>query len=224
MDGALSKNLSKPNDMTSSDLPALTGSIQAGLRCEHPMVWLFLLRALASGQPVSRTYIARALNMSSHDVQIALNTFADIVYDDAGDIVACGLSLLTTPHCFKINNYELYTWCALDALMYPVALDLTAQIESHCPVTGEAIRLTVAPTGVSQVSPGGVVVSIVTPTAQTGCCNVRNSFCSRVHFISSADAAAIWRSNHSDAIILSLEEAWQLGHAIAQRRIEGAAG
>lgn len=151
-----------------------------------------------------------------------MNTFADIVYDDAGDIVACGLSLLPTPHCFKINNNKLYTWCALDALMYPVALDLTAQIESHCPVAGVAIRLTVTPIGVSRVSSGGVVVSIVTPTAQVGCCNVRNSFCSQIHFISSARAAATWRSKHLDAIILSLEEAWQLGHAIVQRRREGA--
>lgn len=223
MDRVLTKIPNRPNDMTSSDLPALTDSIQAGLRCDHPTVWLFLLRALASGQPVSRTYIASALMMSSHDVQTALNTFADIVYDDAGDIVACGLSLLPTPHCFKINNKELYTWCALDTLMYPVALDLTAQIESHCPVTGVAVRLTVTPTGISQVSPDGVVVSIVMPTDQTGCCNVRNSFCSQVHFISSARAAASWQSNHSDATILSVEEAWQLGYAIAQRRIEGAA-
>lgn len=206
------------------DLAALMDCIQTGLRCEHPTVWLFLLRALASGQPVSRTSIANALKMSSHDLQTALNTFADIVYDDAGDIVACGLSLLPTPHCFKVNNKDLFTWCALDALMYPVALELTVQVASHCPVTGEAVRLTVTPTGISQVSPDGVVVSIVTPTSQTGCCNVRSSFCSQVHFISSAEAAASWRSDHPDATIVSVEEAWQLGHAIAQRRMEGAAG
>lgn len=29
--------------------------VQAGLHCDHPKVWLFLLRALAKGSPVSRT-------------------------------------------------------------------------------------------------------------------------------------------------------------------------
>lgn len=214
-------SMSKPNDIRPSMLPVLTDLIQTGLRCDHPTTWLFILRALANGQPVSLTCITHALNMSSYDVQVALNTFTDIEYDNAGDIVACGLSLLPTPHCFTVNNHELYTWCALDALMYPVVLDQVAQIESHCPVTGVAVRLTVTPTGVSLLSPVGVVVSMVTPSAQVGCCNVRNSFCRQVHFISSGQAAVSWLSEHSDATILSVEEAWQLGYAIAQRRREG---
>ena len=215
-----SKTMSKPDEITSSALSMLTGRIQAGLHCDHPGVWLFLLGELAKGKPVSRACIARALEMPSQKVQVALDTFADIVYDDAGDIVACGLSLLKTPHSIRIADQQLYTWCALDALMYPVALDLTAQVESHCPVTGGPVRLTVTPTGVSQLSPGGVVVSLVTPTAEVGCCNVRNSFCNQVHFISSAQAAENWRTTHLDATILSVEEAWHLGHAVVQRRLK----
>jgi alkylmercury lyase len=214
-------NMSKPGAIISAKPHALTELVQTGLRCDHPIVWLFLLRTLAKGQPVSSAGIASALKMSSHDVQVALTTFTDIEYDHAGDIVACGLSLLPTPHSFKIGGHDLYTWCALDALMYPVALDQTALVKSHCPVTGVAVRLTVTPTGVRFLSPTGVVVSIVAPVSQVGCCNVRNSFCSQVHFISSSQAAAIWLSKHPDVIILSVEEAWQLGCAIAQRRREG---
>jgi alkylmercury lyase len=214
-------NMSKPDDTRSSVLSALTDFIQTGLRCEYPTIWLVILRALANGQPVSLAFITHALNISSHDVQVALNSFADIEYDQAGDIVACGLSLLPTPHGFKVNNHELYTWCALDALMYPVVLDQVAQIVSHCPVTGVDVLLTVTPTGVNLISPAGVVVSLVTPSAQVGCCNVRNSFCKQVHFISSGQAAASWLSEHPAATFLSVEEAWQLGYAIAQSRREG---
>jgi len=197
-------------------------TVQAGLHCDHPSVWLFLLRTLAKGQPVSRTSIANALKMSLSDVEVALTTFADTVYDEKGDVVACGLSLLPTPHSFKACGNELYTWCALDALMYPVALDQVAQVESHCPVTGSPVRLTATPTGVSHLSPAGVVLSMVTPATQVGCCNVRNSFCSGVHFISSPEAATSWLSQHPDATILSMKEAWQLGYAVVQRRLEGA--
>jgi len=45
----LGENMSKTDDITSDDLSELTGRIQAGLRCDHPGVWLFLLRALGKG-------------------------------------------------------------------------------------------------------------------------------------------------------------------------------
>jgi len=201
--------------------PALTDFIKSGLCCDYPTVWLFVVRTLANGHPVSPTSVASALKMPLDDVQVALASFTDIEYDNTGDIVACGLSLLPTPHCFKVNGNALYTWCALDALMYPVALCQVAQVESHCPVTGTAVRLTVTPTGVSHLSPAGAVLSMVTPAMQVRCCNARNSFCSHVHFISSAQAAESWLSIHPDATILSVEEAWQVGYAIVQRRLAG---
>lgn len=193
-------------------------AVQAALHCEHPRVWLFLLRTLSKGQPVSSASIADALAMSLPDVEMALGTFADAVYDDNGDVIACGLSLLPTPHAFKVCGKELYTWCALDALMYPVALDQTVHVESRCPVTQKQVCMTVSPTEVSDVSPAEVVLSMVTPGKESGCCNVRSSFCSGVHFISSSEAAATWMSQHPEVFILSVNEAWQLGYAVVQRR------
>ncbi len=163
--------------------------------------------------------IAIALGMSLGDAQAALATFKDIEYDDDGNLVACGLSLIPTPHRFQVDGQNLFTWCALDTLMYPVALQQTAQVESHCPVTGFAIRLTVTQTGVTFLAPAGAVVSIVIPTAQSGCCSVRNAFCSQVHFINSPQAADEWLSIHPEATILSVEEAWRLGYAVARRRL-----
>ena len=199
--------------------PVLENHLQAALRCDHPRLWLYLLRTLAKGKPVTQMSISSALGMSLCDVQAALTTFKDIEYDNDANLVACGLSLIPTQHCFQVNGQNLFTWCALDALMYPVALQQTAQVESHCPVTGFAVQLTVTPTGVTFLTPAGTVVSVVIPDAQTGCCNVRNSFCSQVHFIYSPQAADAWRSIHQEATILSVEEAWCLGHAIAQCRL-----
>ncbi len=158
--------------------------------------------------------------MAVGDVQTALTAFKDIEYDNDGNIVACGLSLTPTPHSFQVNGQNLFTWCALDALMYPVALQQTAQVESHCPVTGSEVRLTVTPAGVTSLTPAEAVVSIVIPAAQAGCCSIRNAFCSQVHFINSPQAAASWRSIHPEATILSVGEAWRLGRAIAQLRLD----
>jgi alkylmercury lyase len=197
----------------------LENHLQAALHCDHPSLWLFLLRTLAKGKPVTQTSIAIALGMSPDEVGAALATFKDIEYDDDGSLVACGLSLIPTPHCFQVNGQNLFTWCALDALMYPVALQQTAQVESHCPMTGLAVCLTVTPTGVTFLTPAEAVVSIVIPANQAGCCNIRNAFCSQVHFLTSPQAADTWRSMHPEATILSVEEAWSIGRAIAQRRL-----
>lgn len=208
----------RTENATPSIKPVLEHHLQAALRCDHPNLWLYLLRMLANGKPVTQMSIASTLGMSLGKVQAALTTFKDIEYNDDGNIVACGLSLIPTPHRFQVNGRNLFTWCALDALMYPVALQQTAQVESLCPVTGFAVRLTVAPTGVTFLEPAGAVVSIVLP-AQAGCCNIRNAFCNQVHFITSPQAADTWRSIHPEATIVSVEEAWRLGSAIARRRL-----
>jgi len=208
-----------PENIGPSINPALEKYLQATLHCDHPGLWLYVLRTMANGKPVTRMSIATALGMSLGEAQAALTTFKDIEYDADGNIVACGLSLIPTPHRFQVNSRNLFTWCALDALMYPVALRQTAQVESLCPVTGIVVRLTVTPTGVTSLAPSGAVVSIVIPATQAGCCNVRNAFCSQVHFITSPRAADTWRSMHPEATIVSVEEAWRLGFAIVQRRL-----
>jgi len=208
--------------MTGTVPMALAESLQSSLYCAHPALWLFLVRSLANGHPVAQSDIAGALSIPLAEVQDALAAFSDIEYDASGDIVSCGLSLLPSPHCLKINGHDLFTWCALDTLMYPVALNQTAQVSSRCPVTDGVISLEVSPRGISRLTPTGASVSMVVPDTQLGCCNVRGSFCSRVHFLSSPKAAATWISRHPEAIMVSVEDAWQLGAAIARRRLSEA--
>lgn len=202
--------------------PLLGERLQAALHCRHPKLWLHLLRALAKGKPVAKASIALALDIPLRNIETDLMEFKDTVFDDDGNIVACGLSLIPTPHRFSVDGHNLFTWCALDALMYPVALQQMVLVESLCPVTEVAVRLTVTPTGVTALTPAETVVSLVIPADQAGCCNVRNTFCSQVHFLSSPEAADKWRSTYPEATILSVEEVWHLGCAIAQRRLADA--
>ncbi|MBJ6799190.1 organomercurial lyase MerB [Geomonas propionica] len=199
--------------------PLLEERLQTALHCRHPRLWLHLLRTLAKGKPVTKASIAVALDMALSDVDMAVMGFKDTVYDGDGNIVACGLSLIPTPHRFSVDGRNLFTWCALDALMYPVALQQMALVESQCPVTKVVVRLTVTPTGITALTPATSVVSLVIPAAQVGCCNVRNAFCSQVHFLGSPETADEWRSSHPEARILSVEEAWRLGSAVARRRM-----
>jgi alkylmercury lyase len=199
--------------------PALANQLQAALRCDHPRLWLHLLRTLAKGLPVPPAGLAAALGLSLDEVRAALATFKDTEYDTDGNVIACGLSLTPTPHDFRVNGQHLFAWCALDALMYPVALQQAAQVTSRCPVTDVAVRLTVTPAGVDFLAPADAVVSLVIPAAQDGCCSLRSDFCRQVHVLGSPRAAAAWQSLHPGATVLSVEDAWHLGRAIIQRRL-----
>lgn len=78
---------------------------------------------------------------------------------------------------------ELYTWCALDTLIFPALLDRPAKVESASPVSGEPVRVNVDPTeGATSVDPPTAVVSLVNPEQIT---SIRSSFCNQVHYFTS---------------------------------------
>ena len=83
--------------------------------------------------------------------------------DAAGRIVGAALTTRRTAHSLKVAGSQLFAWCALDTLFIPGLLGVAAEVESTCPVSGAAIRLSVTPRGVSAVSPPDVALSVVLP-------------------------------------------------------------
>jgi alkylmercury lyase len=90
-------------------------------------------------------------------------------FDEGGNIVGAALSTRPTPHAVRIPGREaLYAWCALDTLFIPGLLGEAATIESSCAASGEAIRLSVSPSGPSRIvehSPEDIVLSVVLPAS-----------------------------------------------------------
>lgn len=56
----------------------------------------------------------------------------DLETDVQGHIVGSGLTLRPTPHRFTIDGRQLYTWCALDTLIFPAVLGQVATVEAPC--------------------------------------------------------------------------------------------
>jgi len=179
-----------------------------------------LLRELARGQPVSPSVLAAALGWPTEKVGEVLHRIPSIEFDDAGSVVGMGLTLRETPHVFEIDGERLYTWCALDALMFPTLIGKPARVSSPCAATGVPIRLTVTPDGVRDLEPPEAVVSLVLPDAPT---DVRSSFCVRVNFFASAAVAQTWLSAHPGATVARVEEAFRLGQELARRLFAGKA-
>lgn len=196
----------------------LADRLLGSLFCEHPAVLLHVMRFLADGRPVAIAQLASALHTTPEIISAELRRFSNTEYDAAGNVVAAGLSLTPTPHQFQVRGQILYTWCALDTLIFPTLLDQSARVASPCPVTGEPITLVVSPEGIDELAPAGAVVSLVVPARAEACCDVRGSFCNHVHFFSSAQAAATWQATNPDALILTVPDAAALARTLVQRR------
>ena len=86
-----------------------------------------LLRLLADGDPVTVQQLSVAAGRTIDEVRLGLAAMQDTEYDDQGRIVGQGLTLRPTPHRFTVDGEELYTWCALDTLIFPALLDRPAR-------------------------------------------------------------------------------------------------
>ena len=155
------------------------------------MQWLFrpTLQMLIEGEPVTIEDIATATGKPVEEVGKVVQSLPSVELDEQGRVVGYGLTMVPTPHHFKVDGKQLYAWCALDTLMFPGLIGRSAHIESPCHSTGKPVRLTVEPERIVKVEPSSAVVSIVTPDDMSA---VRSAFCNEVHFFSSSSAAQDW--------------------------------
>jgi alkylmercury lyase len=172
-----------------------------------PALLVPLLRLLAAGEPVAVTDLASEAGRSEEAIRMALAATPETEYDDEGRIVGQGLTLRPTRHRFTVDGEELYTWCALDTLIFPVVIDRAATIESTSPTSGGTVRVTATPTGVTAVEPSTAVVSLVNPEDLT---SIRSSFCNQVHYFTSAEDAQPWLEAHPGGEVLPVADAYRL--------------
>src|SRR6266851_911615 len=177
-----------------------------------------LWREIARGSPVSPQWveqIASALDLPQQTAHEVLDKMCE--RDGDGNVVGiAGLSQNQHPHRFTVNGIQLATWCAWDSLFLPVMLQQTALVSSPCPVTGEVIRLTITPEGVTSYQPASTVISIVIPQPTTSGLEsveeIWTTFCHHVHFFASPQVAREWvAAREQEIAILTIEEAFELG-------------
>lgn len=170
-----------------------------------PVFLIALLRLLASGDPVDVTTLAATAGRTIEETRARLAKVPATEYDDEGRIVGQGLTLRPTPHRFTLDGEELYTWCALDTLIFPLILDREAHVESASPASGEPVRLVAGPRGVCDVEPATAVVSLVNPEDMT---EIRSAFCNQVHFFTSVNDAQSWLETNPGGQVMPVTDAF----------------
>jgi alkylmercury lyase len=195
------------------------GALLAGQR-RHVVLEVELVGpGRAHARPVTVADLARDSGRSHAEIRAGLGELADTEYDDAGAIVGPGITLRPTPHQFSVDGHRLYTWCALDTLIFPTILNRPAHVLSPAPRSGKLVRLHVDPTaGVTALTPPTAVVTVPLPEQGAG---VRSTFCTHVHFYPDRAAAQDWLTDHPGSAVLTIEQAAALGRRLAQNLLGG---
>ncbi|MFJ6272390.1 organomercurial lyase MerB [Pseudarthrobacter oxydans] len=182
----------------------------------QPWLWLPLLKLLALGDPVDAADLAAATGRPVKEVRDALAAMPDAEYDGSGRIVGMGLTQRPTRHRFEVDGEQLYTWCALDTLIFPTLLDASARIESAYDSASTPVRLRAGSSGVTSVEPATAVVSLINPEDIT---SVRSSFCNQVHFFASPEEAEPWLKNHPEGTVIPVADAYRLASDMAGKML-----
>lgn len=171
------------------------------------------------GAPVPPGQVAAALGWTREEAATLPEWFPVAETDEDGNFVTfAGLTLRPTSHRFEVEGRTLYTWCALDALLFPYAfIDKPARVESPCPVTGTPVRALVRPDGLEGVEPPEAAVSMVLPGDITELEEVRGAFCNLTNFFSAPEVAERWLQGRSDGVVLSAADAFRLGWLLVDR-------
>lgn len=136
----------------------------------------------------------------------------DLETDQHGRVVGSGLTLRPTPHRFTIAGRQLYTWCALDTLIFPAILGQAATVQSPCRTTGATVRLAVDPqTGVTDLEPATAGRLHRQPHQQA---SIQAAFCNQIHFLCSHTAARSWIDEHAGMTALSVADTHRLGQSL----------
>lgn len=175
---------------------------------EHRRLFVPTLRELATGRSVEPERLA-ALAGVSVEQTLALLREAPSEWDSSGTrLVGLGLTSQPTPHLFQVHDRSLYTWCAVDAIFFPVLIGAPARIQSPCVATGDVIQIDVTLAGVEHVEPSSAVVSVVTPDIDIS--EVRQAVCAAQNFFRSPEAASQWHAEHPEALLLPVADMFEL--------------
>ncbi|HLI07349.1 MAG TPA: organomercurial lyase [Ktedonobacteraceae bacterium] len=203
-------------------LETIAERISERLRCEQEDLCRPIIQQVTRGKPVTPVALGASLQVSMDELEHRLAKLPpDVEFDQAGNIVGLGATLVPTSHRFQVGGKLLYTWCAFDTVLFPPALHVEAQVQSTCPVSGQPVTFVTTPEGaILHLLPASSVMSLIVPASRDDC--TRATFCLQSLFFQSEQVAASFLADHPEALLLSVEEAAYVGRLVAQSCAAGA--
>jgi alkylmercury lyase len=182
-----------------------------------------IYRLMSLGKPVELRDIGEAVGIDANDVEARLASWPGVYRDKGGRVAGFwghAIAKLDPEYRLNADGRTTYAWCALDTLFIPGIIGKTVRVEASDPISGEPISMVVDRDRARSISPAGALVSMVVPDAPFGY-DVIESFCHRVRFFASEETGAQWIAEHPDTTLLSVADAFEVGHALAIRITPG---
>lgn len=165
------------------------------------------LRLLAEGYPVSAEMVASKLEIPAVIAQSVFEASRGKgQWDKEGRLIGSGLTLVPTPHRFRIMDRDLFTCCAYDTILLPGLLGTVAEVESPDPLNGNQINLIIGPQGPETYTPKSAVLTVLQVTEPaTG---PESAVCTNSHYFTSRASAEEWSMDRSGVGIMLIEDAF----------------
>ncbi|MFQ5942417.1 MAG: organomercurial lyase [Anaerolineales bacterium] len=177
----------------------------------------FVLRSIAAENPITTQEFADQTGRTLKESKVLFRQMrlSGTDFDEEGRLIGNALTARPTRNLLLVNGRTLYAWCALDTLFLPGLLGETAEVQSLSPASGEAIRLTVSPSGVEDYDPTTTVLSVVVPGMSRACepgqqGGADGAICSSMHFFATRREAEDYLGADTDVSILTVEQASEL--------------
>lgn len=148
---------------------------------------------------ITRGHLQTLLGLPPPSTQALVDSFATLDAQGRIDGFAGVTRRQTAHHMLPQDGRtpDFYVWCALDAIFFPVGLDIPVVVESRCPVDGRIIRLDPdagSPSEPLWISlPEGIDMDAR-----------QSSFCNRIFFIR-ASKKTLWQGQHPRQPLVPLQ-------------------
>lgn len=118
-----------------------------------------------------------------------------------------------------IAGVRLWAWCGMDTLIFTHVLNTPITITSTAPDSGEVVRLHASPSGVTDITPPGAVITQRVPSDDqvdlSTHSTIWGTFCHHNHFFPDRTQAERWAAGRDDIVILSIEDGFAAARDMA---------
>lgn len=164
------------------------------------------------GRILTREEMAQYVDQLEDAVNVLKEMDMVVFSEDGTPLGAYPFSMQAREHSVRVNGYQVYAMCALDALAVSPMFGVKTHISSCCRITGDPVSI--QQSGKTIVNPdeaGAIHFGIIWGAANADSC-CADSLCMQMMFLRDSEIARQWLADDPDnREVFTLQEAVEFG-------------
>jgi len=167
---------------------------------------------IEKGRILAREEMAQYVDNLEDAVDVLKEMDMVVFSEDGNPVGAYPFSMQAREHSVRVNGYQVYAMCALDALAVSPMFGVKTHISSRCRITGDPISI--QQSGKTIVNPdeaGDIHFGIIWGAANADSC-CADSLCMEMMFLRDSEIAQQWLADDpGNREVFTLQEAVEFG-------------